>query len=602
MLRYDSENFAWSLIDTTLLCFSSFTIAYEFILITRLPLWLWYPSAITLLGLAFFLKFRNAKPFWKNFKFDSTTITLIILGIMCSTVNIFTLRPDLDDLSFFHRAMYSLIDLSKPISMHSTDFDIKPLPALSPVFLTSSIEVVSALIAKILGINPIFFYQQIDGSISLFIFPLIYFSIFRYLKFSRFQSILGTIFVIYIYLFSGDSHVDWGNFTFLRAWQGKCILVTLLVPLSALLTFKFLQTGSTLDLIRLNLVALSGIGLSGTAYFLIPFIVGISVLGAIPFQYKQPDLVRKIILLGSIIIIFLVFVVIIKAGAIPDVINTDVWQWVPVGTKHPYWVILENTIFVRKTTLIFYLISILCILLFYRSNSEIVSFVISSICGCLAIFTPPISSFLIKITLSAAYWRLAYATQMPLLIGIFILLCIKDKDKQILGNKFNIGFGIVFIISFALLKTPAINPKLITSFPALKFNLPDLEFAKLIEHRIPFGAVADMPEELVFPLALLRPDIGFISTRYADTIHVFANVDRKQEGLERAASQRELDSCGKGEKLKNIIDLHKKLIFVVFPEKCNPRQILSNLSLKKSRWKITHSIKYQMWEKSYIFQ
>ena len=592
----NSQLFAWSLIDIALLIFASGTFSYEIVLITRLPIWHWYPCALLCAILFSLVQFRIENRIWRSIQFDSEVLMLIGFGIFCALINVFTLRPDADDFSYFHRALYALSDLSAPISIFNNSHDIKSLPALSPVFLTSSLEVTEALTAKALHISPLFFYQQIGGALSLFIFPFIFFLFFRYLDFSTQLSFAGIALIIFLYIFSGDSHQDWGNFTFVRAWQGKCILITLLAPLTILATYTYIQYGSAIALFRLHLVCISGIGLSGTAFFLIPFTIGLSILGTTTFQFTQKNFLRRCIYLSSTLIFFLILVIVIKTGGLPDISNTDVWK-IPFNEKiRPELEMLNRTIFVQKTTLYFYLLSVFGILWFHRTNVKVRSITAYSVLVCLFITIPPVSSLLIKVTLAGAFWRLAYASQIPLIISIFTLLCFSSNhDSQKSKTLSQITCGILIIFTFAFFKTPAVKKGVMSTPQSFKFPIQDVEFETLIDKTIPIGSVAAMPEDLVPTIGLLRPDIGFISTRSLETMHVFINVNRSDEARWRNLSQLELTLCGKGGELKRFLSEHQNLKVMVFPEKCEPKQIALNLSINDSHWAITHTSKYQLW-------
>jgi len=75
---------------------------------------------------------------------------------------------------------------------------------------------------------------------------------------------------------SGNTHRDWGNFTIMRSWQGKVILMALIVPLVLLYFLRFHLYGRRADLVRMNVATCCGIVLSGTGLFLIPFVIGVS--------------------------------------------------------------------------------------------------------------------------------------------------------------------------------------------------------------------------------------------------------------------------------------------------------------------------------------
>lgn len=601
----NTDKSVWIFLDLMLIFLSSSTLAYEVVLFSKLPLWTCYPFFAVTIGvqLFFWLRLNNASI--RTIKIDSNTISLIALGIFCSLFNVFTLRPDADDFSFFHRAIYGLLNLEAPISTFHTAFDLKNLPQLSPVHLMTSVEVMTALFAHALGVQPLFFYQILNGSFCLFLFPLIYYVFFRYFEFSHSYSYAGVIIVVMLYVFSGDSHQDFGNFTIVRAWQGKCILILLFVPLTALLTHRFIHSFSSQDILRLYLVALASIGLSGTAFFLVPFIIAFSLLGSTLTQWNQPNYFKKITLSGTTIIPFAIFAGLIKLGLLPQIFNTDVWQVSINPDVHknirPEILILEQTIFVKKTTLYFYLISVSGVFIFPWKNKTIRELGIASLFVSCSLIFPPISNILIKITLPGAYWRLAYATQILLIIGVFTLLCLKGmKENSRFTKATQRIFGICFLASFAALKSPAVKPAIISWPHQVKFNPSEIEFAKLLDNWMPDNSTALIPEELVPVVGLIRPDTNLISTRYPDTLHVFLNSGHKNGKNEvevRLAAQKDLGTCGANGKVAQIVTEIPSLNLLVFPSTCDPKVIESTIQIRHEDWMVKSAVPYQVWLK-----
>ena len=617
-----SETLSWRLIDYMLLILASSTIAYEITLFTRLPLWYLSPLFFFWFIVLFIFRYQLNKTQTTVFKLDNNTIILIILSILCSLINTFTLRPDPDDFSFFHRAIFDLMNLDAPISITHTAHDLTNLPALSPVHLTTSIEVASTFVANALGIQPMAFIHNGLGSLCLFIFPFILFTSFQYLQFSERLSLFGIIITIMLYVFSGDSHQDWGNFTIVRAWQGKTILVTLFVPLTALLTFNYLRFGNKIDLLRLNLSTVASLGLTGSAFFLIPFIVAFSALGSAFFQYKQSIFYKKSALLSSVLIPFALVFILIKLGTIPDVKNTDIW-------KLQYWGIntiwndeitmLDRTLFVKKTTVYFYLSSFVFILLFYKNSPRVLSLLYSSIVICIALILPPISSILIKITLPFGYWRLAYATQMPFIITLAILLAVKSANKSHLSNRIDKKisnsnliicqflkkidihklFTLCIFLGFVALKASTINSNTIAYPHKFKFHVNEIAAINLFEKWLPQGSVVLIPKELVSPLGLARPDIRMLSTQHFETFHTMLNAgyDRKEIDL-RLEAQKDLITCGKEGKLKILLESFPKLSLLVFPINCSVNEITNNTGINQNNFSIKNTQDYQFWLKN----
>lgn len=637
-----AETFAWSIIDYMLMILASCTLAYEIILFKQLPLWFLYPFFVFFfIVLLLFKKYRETNSDHKPFEIDKITVGLISLGIICFLINTFTLRPDADDFSYLHRAVFNLLDEKSPLSLYHTAHDLKALPAISPVHLTASIEVSSVLLANTFGLEPISFVHNYIGGICLFIFPFILYVFFQHLGFSDKESLIGILITLLLYIFSGDSHRDWGNFTIVRAWQGKTILTLLFVPLSSLLTFRFLCLGSKEDLLRLNLAAISGIGLSGSAFFLFPFIVGFSILGSVPYQFRQPFFFRRMFLLGTVLIPFILIAILIKTGALPDTPNTEVWglQLYGLATQGRAELIsLTRTVFATKTTLWFYLISISGIFLLYGKNRRLLQFTTSTVLVCVALILPPFSSILIQITLPAAYWRLAYASQMPFIISIFILLSgMGSRKKELFPNTSKIFplsqsetlprnvnfnnkldweiqrrqsfqvkvkkisqrvFAVCIFAGFVFLKTSAINSNTISKPHEWKFNSNQVEAGKIVKNWAPRNVVALIPENLVVSIGLIRPDIQMLSTRSLETLHVFLNAGRKKEGESRIAAQRDLLFCGREGRIKTIIEKNRALSLIIFPKKCNQKMIQHNLGIDAMDWEIKQTSNYQFWSKN----
>lgn len=599
----NTDNTIWTVLDVMLIILASSTLAYEIALFSKLPIWACYPFFAIATGVQLLVWFRS-NTFVKAIKIDKNILGLVVLGVFCLLFNVLVLRPDADDFSFFHRALYGVLHLDDPIATFHTAHDIKNLPSISPVHLTTSIEVMTALLAHVLGIQPLFFYQILTGSLCLFLLPFVYYVFYRYFGFSHNYSYIGVVIVIFLYIFSGDSHQDWGNFTLVRAWQGKCILIYLFVPLTALLTYRYMQFSSLADILRLHLAAICSIGLSGTAFFLIPFIIGSVLISSTLTQWHRPEYFRKVKILAFILVPFALIASLIKLGFLPEVLNTDVWKIdsIPNVNKdiRPEILMLERTIFVTKITLYFYLIAVLGLLFLPWKNNTIKELGIASLFVCVALVLPPVSSILIKITLPGAYWRLAYATQMPFIIGIFVLLCFQGLDNiRYCQKTVQRILGISFLAVFAMLKSPVIKPELLSKPHSLKFNLSEIEVAEVLKNWIPNNSTALIPGELVSVVGLMFPRLDLVTTRAPETLHVFINAGRKNEAEVRLAAQQDLINCGgTNGKVAQIVSQISSLNLLIFPITCSSNVIESNAQIHKEDWKIKSTTTYQIWLKN----
>ena len=72
-------------------------------------------------------------------------------------------------------------------------------------------------------------------------------------------------------------------------WQGKAIVWVLFLPIALTLTYRFLARGDRKDVIWLTLLAISGVGLSSSALYLIPATVGCSCLAFLGMELAQRE-------------------------------------------------------------------------------------------------------------------------------------------------------------------------------------------------------------------------------------------------------------------------------------------------------------------------
>ena len=149
------------------------TLAYQLVLVARWPavtiVWLFFLIS----ALALFLAVRlwtttNAVP-GVGYRFHPSHLLLLLLGVGCATVSLFVLRPNQDDVVYFHRALAQLSVLSQPILTRQTSVDVDAA-AFSPVHLATSHEMLMAFAGHYFGIDPLFFTRLSETPSPLFSF------------------------------------------------------------------------------------------------------------------------------------------------------------------------------------------------------------------------------------------------------------------------------------------------------------------------------------------------------------------------------------------------------------------------------------------------
>ena len=187
----------------------------------------------------------------------------------------FVRRPNQDDIVYFHRALSQLSALHKPVYLHQTAVDMQAA-AFSSVHLATSHEMLMALLGHYLRIDPLYFYQIIGEAIAAFSIPFVFYWCVRQFGLDRWPAAVGALLTVVFLLVDGTGAAGFGNTAFGRMWQGKAIVWILFLPIGLSLSYRFLLHQNQSDLLWIIFLAIAGVGLSNTALYLIPAVVGCS--------------------------------------------------------------------------------------------------------------------------------------------------------------------------------------------------------------------------------------------------------------------------------------------------------------------------------------
>lgn len=517
-----TEEFAERIVDLTLLWGSCASIVYWLILIIRLPVIYWYFFTIPLLAIGLYFYFRK-KPIKRELFSSKITVILLLLSIFAGAINLLFNRPDSDDIAFSHRAFVDVNNLNLPFSLTNTLLEKPGLPPITPLHVFTSIEPTTSLIAKALHLPQLGTLHLGLGTLVNFILPIVLFLFIRLFRSSTSASIFGVAAALFFIVMSGDTHRDWGNFTIMRSWQGKAILMELIVPLSILFTLRFCLNGKRIDLVRVYATSACGFGLSGTGLFLIPFTIIISSVSVWitkrfdSISLKRVGIVAMVLVPMALIALLPFFGLLPKVGDI-SIYITSGWPRDP----------LENLamVFTKSDIIIaaYFFIAIGLI-----KNAQFYSLV-TYLATLSILLTVPLSShILIDIVTPGAYWRFAYAFVTPILIGL-TMSALYDYKLNNRTTRIRATLAILFLISITILfKKPTVGPKNFSPF-SLKFNETVLQETYRIAQNLKRSSIVLAPESIVVPLSLLRPDLRFIAGRPSETELTFTRFGNPEEG------------------------------------------------------------------------
>ncbi|ADK85530.1 hypothetical protein Deba_2166 [Desulfarculus baarsii DSM 2075] len=517
------------IIDAFLVFGASATLAYYLVFFSRLPAWVWYPACVVALIAVGWLFRRIAgqpgpQPRPKPGS-SGPLVALILLCLLSFSINLFTLRPDADEFCFYHRALHAAEHLAQPISLHHTAHDLRDLPPISPAHLLSTVEIAAALLAKALHLPAMTVVHQGLGGLTLALLPLVYFLLFRILGRDVWPSLAGVAGVLIFLALSGDTHQAWGNFTILRAWEGKCVLIALGLPLFWAFISRFMRRGEQADLLRLHALMLLSIGLSGSAFFLVPYSGGLLAMVSCLTGRANGHYWRNLARLTTVLVTPAILALAVVSPFFVAMSNFAVWS-------SPNFSSLRAMATVIGSPQAAALHAALSLLLLYHHwrDRRIKAFLFYAVAAALIPIMPLLDALIVKVTMAKAYWRLAYAIPLPALYGLAAACLVDRKNSK---NAWWALLIVVVCLGLFVLKQPAINQRVIHGLHQYKFPPKQLVAVEHLSRLASQNAVILAPAQVAWWLGLLRPDLRFVATFPMETKHAFDNYGQPEEGIKR---------------------------------------------------------------------
>ena len=580
-------------IDFVLVLGSAATLAYYLVLFTRLPAWTWYPACLGFLILVGWI-FRARV--WKPEERMGTkpgaagpTLVLAALCLAAAAVNLFTLRPDADDFSFFHRALYAAQHLDQSISLHHTAHDLRDLPALSPAHLLTSVEFCAVLLARLVHLPPMPLVHLGLGSLALFILPLAYYLLMRELGRRVWPALAGTAGTLIFLAMSGSSHQDWGNFTIVRAWQGKCMLVAFGLPLLWAFTLRFMREGRRADLLRLQALMVLSLGLTGSAFFMAPYTIGLMAGAVCLHERLGGACLRKLARLGELLAVPAILSLATFSPFFDKITNFDVWN--PPGWTS--FTLMAKVLTDPPMIACYVALGGLLAYIHWR-DARVRPFLLFALVAALVPLVPVLSDVIMKITMVAAYWRLAYTIPLPAMFGLALAWLF---DKKAARSTWLMVVMAAACLATAALKEPALNPRVL-SLPHLeKYPRNVVAVVDRLSRLAPRQAVVLAPEEIARVLGLRRPDIRLVFTRRLETSHLMANYRQGDEQARRLRVGAFLNKqAGHGGDIASLKPyLARSRILVLYPRQVKRQAVEALLAEEGERWAYQEANGWPIW-------
>ncbi len=245
--------------------------------------WFWAAVLVAL----FIVYYRVGKKQADVFDFNDADITslqtlicIIICGAVVTCISIFSKRYDADDSFYLSIVVQALEAPQLPTllyeSLNGLTDTIMPIKRRVCTY-----ELLVAAFTNIFTLNHLTVYYVVFPILSSLMFVWLFFFMYKRILMTNKAAIVALVALIIILLVWGDAHRTYGNFSFVRFFQGKSLLIQLFIPAAAFFAIQYIKNGYRLNLFLLAFVLIGASGVSINGILLAPFTVLFVVLGAI---------------------------------------------------------------------------------------------------------------------------------------------------------------------------------------------------------------------------------------------------------------------------------------------------------------------------------
>ena len=239
---------------------------------------LWW-CAVALLGVAAALWLRRRpEPLRQSVKSRRAEIVLWALAFACAASTLVVHRFDIDDAFYLNVAVAAADDPSRALLAADTLLGIPDLAIHNPAHRALTLELLNAAVSRLTGIPAILCLHVLTAGFVALLIPLAHARLFRRLLPQPLAWLWATVATTAVLWFAGDTHRSFGNYAFVRAWQGKAIFLTVALPLVYAHAIRFSATGARRDWLRLAAAQVASVGLTSTAIWAAPLAGGLALL------------------------------------------------------------------------------------------------------------------------------------------------------------------------------------------------------------------------------------------------------------------------------------------------------------------------------------
>ncbi|MBW1685831.1 MAG: hypothetical protein JRS35_12315 [Deltaproteobacteria bacterium] len=190
------------------------------------------------------------------------------LAVACAVLALVSHRVDFDDAFYVNLAVAAADAPGAPLLAGDTLHGIAGLPMHLPVYRLHSYEIWNGALSLLTGVPAVACFHLISAALGALLVPL---CLARLLRWLTPRGWLWTVLaVVWVLVAAGDAHRWYGNFAFVRIWQGKSIFLFVFLPLVYAYALEFALRPAWRSWVLLAAAQIAALGCSSSAVWAAP--------------------------------------------------------------------------------------------------------------------------------------------------------------------------------------------------------------------------------------------------------------------------------------------------------------------------------------------
>lgn len=456
----------------------------------------------------------------------SSELLLWLLAAACAVLTLICHRPDADDAFYVNVAVTAVDTPGQALLSRDTMHGIAGLPLPYPVYRVHSYELLNGALAYLTGIPAIYSFHWLSAAFAALLVPLAHAKLFRILTPRRWLATVTTL--VFILVAAGETHRWYGNFSFVRMWQGKSIFLFVFMPLVYAYALRFAVRPNLRDWAMLALAQIAAVGSSSSALWVAPVGAGMALCSAV----RPSGRGLKTVVLGTLSSSYVLGAAWLARSSLEGSMGEWMSQPGQASNAAPMLQFALVTVLGDSRLLIFALVSLPVAWVVLPPGLGRRFAVVAPLAALLGVLNPYTAAWVTRNVVGPAYWRGMWALPVPILMALML------TSPLLLGGGSSrpaarCAAWLVLLAAFALLipRYSGLSPEngVELSWPKLKVPDAAYRWAVAVNESVPERSHVAVPSDIdpwivtlhhhVFPLlvrtyvrtwgkALTREDLG----------------------------------------------------------------------------------------------